>query len=74
MQPSSTRMIRIVVNGQPVDAPGNSTLVEILRFLAIDPARVAVELDRRIVHRRDWESAMIGDGACLEIVHFVGGG
>jgi thiamine biosynthesis protein ThiS len=35
---------------------------------------VAVELDRKIVKRAEWDETMLRDGAQLEIVQFVGGG
>jgi thiamine biosynthesis protein ThiS len=54
--------------------PPGQTIQELLIDLALDPARVAVELDRRIVKPHDWASTMLADGARLEIVQFVGGG
>jgi thiamine biosynthesis protein ThiS len=35
---------------------------------------VAVELDRSIVQRQVWDQTVVGPGAALEIVQFVGGG
>src|SRR6185295_8753031 len=35
---------------------------------------VAVERNRRIVPRADWESVSVSSGDELEVVHFVGGG
>jgi len=36
--------------------------------------RVAVELNRQIVPRAQWNDTRLQDGDRLEIVHFVGGG
>ena len=72
MTPGQT--IQISVNGQPTAAPGALSVKELLAFLEIDPSRVAVELNRAIVHKRDWDSAMVNEGAQVEIVWFVGGG
>ena len=36
--------------------------------------RVAVELNREIVPRSQWDETQLRDGDHLEIVHFVGGG
>jgi thiamine biosynthesis protein ThiS len=36
--------------------------------------RVAVELNREIVPRDQWDRTQLADGDRLEIVHFVGGG
>jgi thiamine biosynthesis protein ThiS len=70
-QPS---MIDIVVNGEPQSAPEGQTILGLLEQLRIDPARVAVELDRRIVKQPHWSGTTLGRGAQVEIVQFVGGG
>jgi len=69
-----TKEIEIVVNGQPRHAPAGQSLTELLVWLEVDPARVAIELNRSIIHRENWEKTKIGQGAALEIVQFVGGG
>jgi len=51
-----------------------ATLRELLRRLGLDPARVAVELDRRIVKQAQWSDIVVEPGAQIEIVQFVGGG
>ena len=45
-----------------------------IRALELEPARVAVELNREIIRRDLWSSAVIETGAGIEIVQFVGGG
>ena len=71
---STTKQIEIVVNGQTRSAPEGLNLSGLLVFLKVDPARVAVELNRSIVARKDWDETIVGTGATLEIVQFVGGG
>jgi thiamine biosynthesis protein ThiS len=66
--------IHIVVNGQPQSAPEGQTILGLLRQLDLDPARVAVELDRRIVKQPHWPATILEPGAQIEIVQFVGGG
>ena len=67
-------MIPIVVNGQPQTAPAGQTILGLLRQLAMDPARVAVEMDHRIVKQPHWAETVLRPGAQIEIVQFVGGG
>jgi sulfur carrier protein len=69
-----TKEIEIVVNGRTRSAPEGLNLRGLLVFLSVDPARVAVELNRTIVARKDWDKTVVGTGATLEIVQFVGGG
>ena len=67
-------MIDIVVNGEQRSFPEGQTITDLLRQLGLDPARVAVELDRRIVKQPCWQETVLRSGAQLEIVQFVGGG
>jgi thiamine biosynthesis protein ThiS len=67
-------MIEIVVNGETKTAAEGQTILGLLRQLELDPARVAVELDRRIVKPPHWAETELRAGAQLEIVQFVGGG
>jgi sulfur carrier protein len=64
----------IVVNGAGRQVPAGQTLLGLLRDLELEPSRVAVEMDRRIVRRTEWEALKLEPGVKLEIVQFVGGG
>jgi sulfur carrier protein len=67
-------MIEITVNGEPRTAPEGQTILGLLQQLELDPARVAVEFERRIVRQTSWPETVLRAGAHLEIVQFVGGG
>jgi sulfur carrier protein len=74
-QPISGAAARnIVVNGVPRQSPPGQTLLGLLRELQLEPSRVAVEMDRRIVRRAEWDTLELPPGARIEIVQFVGGG
>lgn len=49
-------------------------LADLVRELSLAPQRIAVEVNKQIVRRNDWEHTSIRDGDRIEIVHFVGGG
>ena len=66
--------ISIVLNGEPHAATEGETILGLLRTLGIDPERVAVELDRRIVKQPRWNETPLREGSQVEIVQFVGGG
>jgi thiamine biosynthesis protein ThiS len=66
--------MEIVVNGKPCSTAPDQTILGLLRELQLDPARLAVELDRRIVKQPLWSTTVLAPGARLEIVQFVGGG
>ena len=66
--------MEIVVNGEPRTAEEGQTILGLLQDLGLDPARVAVEYDRRIVKQVQWSETILHAGSQLEIVQFVGGG
>ena len=74
METAETKTIEIVVNGEPARVPEGLDVARLLEFLEIDPARVAVELNRSIVRKQEWNTTAVEGGAQLEIVWFVGGG
>jgi thiamine biosynthesis protein ThiS len=65
---------QIIVNGETRTASEGLTVLGLLAELQIDGARVAIELDRRILKQPLWAGTQLHNGAQLEIVQFVGGG
>jgi sulfur carrier protein len=74
MQDTTAATISIVVNGEERTIREGETITDLIRALGLDPERLAIELDRRIVKRAQWPSTKLSAGAKLEIVQFVGGG
>ena len=66
--------MRIEVNGESLDVTAPISLTELVRRLALAPERLAIELNRKVVRRADWQETALNDGDRVEIVHFVGGG
>ena len=64
----------IIVNGESRKVEDGATVLTLLKQLALDPARVAVELDRLIVRAPEWPEKRLHEGSKVEIVQFVGGG
>ena len=71
MQPQA---IGVTINGESQQVPADQSVSTLLRHLQIEADRVAVELNKSIVRKRDWEQTPVNDGSRLEIVEFVGGG
>jgi thiamine biosynthesis protein ThiS len=68
-------IVRIQINGEPRKIPQSSlSLNELLETLSLSPQRIAVEVNKAIVRRHEWEKTVLKDGDQIEIVHFVGGG
>ena len=66
--------IQILVNGETQTTSEGQNVLGLLQELQIDPARVAVELDRRSLKQPRWSETILNAGAQIEIVQFVGGG
>ena len=68
--------MNLIINGESREFPELSMVLSalLLEKLGMKGDRVAVELNREIVRRGEWESTVLKDGDRLEIVHFVGGG
>ena len=67
-------LVEIVVNGERTRIPPGLTVGALLSTLGIAADGVAVELNKAIVRKRDWESTNVPSGAHIEVVQFVGGG
>ena len=66
--------MKLEINGEVREVPASANVRELLDNLGIKPDRIAVELNRAIVKRRDWDGTALKDLDKVEIVQFVGGG
>jgi thiamine biosynthesis protein ThiS len=67
-------VIRLRINGKDVDLAGPTRLLDYLAGLGVDPRGVAVELNERILERREFDGTMLDAGDVVEVVRMVGGG
>ena len=66
--------IEIRLNGESREIPAQLSIAELLDRFELPKDRVAVERNRSIVPRQQWEATALAQGDELEVVHFVGGG
>ncbi len=66
--------MQLEINGEARSVPLVSNVRGLLQFLGIGQERIAVELNRRIIRRKDWDSTPLEESDKVEIVQFVGGG
>ena len=64
----------IFINGEARELDGVSTLAGLLDALDLPKQRVAIELNKRVIRKQDWEVTNVNDQDKVEVVHFVGGG
>ena len=65
--------MHVTVNGDPRDLPDGETVRALVVRYQLDPAKVAVELNRRLLKSERYDQAL-AEGDEVEIVTFVGGG
>ncbi|MCW5774896.1 MAG: sulfur carrier protein ThiS [Phycisphaeraceae bacterium] len=66
--------MRIRLNGQPHEAPDNSTLADLLRDLGLADRPAAAEVNRTLVPKAEHASRRLTEGDEVELVTLVGGG
>ena len=71
---SDTAELRVTVNGERQTLPLAATVAEVLARFEIDVRHVAVERNRKLVPKSEFDTTKLEDGDVLEVVTFVGGG
>ena len=66
--------MQITVNGASFDAPEACSVADLLRAMALEGQRCAVELNGDIVSRSDWPDRRVVAGDRVEVVRAIGGG
>ncbi len=67
-------MVTIVLNGENKEIESKVTLDRLLDLFSLPKQRVAVELNKAVVRKQDWEMIHVSDGDMIEVIHLVGGG
>ena len=65
---------QVTLNGERRAFPAQTTLLDVVKAIGLEPERVAIEYNRAIVKREMWPSTALDNNAEIEIVQFVGGG
>src|SRR6516165_5610529 len=66
--------IEIRLNGEMHELPQSLSIAQLLEHFDLPRDRVAVERNRSIVPKLQWENVALTHGDELEVVQFVGGG
>lgn len=66
--------MRLKINGKEREVSEGLNIPQLLSLLQIRHKYVAIELNKEIVKRSEWENTILKDGDVIEIVTFVGGG
>lgn len=66
--------MNVTLNGKPREFPDSISVAALLEELKLHPRQVAVEINREIVKREQFDVHRVQDGDEIEILRFVGGG
>lgn len=66
--------MKVFINGETKEIAGQLNLLELLRHFSLPQDRIAIELNKEVVRKKDWEKVVVKEADRIEIVHFVGGG
>ena len=66
--------MKLTLNGEIKQIEKGITVSGLLESLQVEPARVAVEVNLKIIKKADYLSHELNEGDSVEIVSFVGGG
>lgn len=67
-------MVTIILNGEKKEIESEVTLDRLLDLFSLPKQRVAVELNKEVISRKDWKQTTVSSEDRIEVVHFVGGG
>lgn len=66
--------MNVVLNGEPRSVPDNISLEKLLEHFSLPSQRVAIELNKSVVRKKDWAEVRLNEADTIEVIHFVGGG
>ena len=66
--------MKVFVNGETQEIAENLNLTALLKHFSLPDERIAIELNKEVVRKKDWANIKINDADKIEIIHFVGGG
>lgn len=70
----SSNVLLIKVNGEQREVGPETALSNLISLLNLKPEQIAIELNKEVVRRANWEATRLREDDQIEIVHFVGGG
>ena len=67
--------MKLIINGQEEATANHLSIMDLLKAKEIaNPTTVAVELNNRIVRRKDYEATKLSESDRVELLYFMGGG
>ena len=68
------KKIKINLNGKLLSIPTGTTVFKVVKKIKAQPKKIAIELNREIINKKNIRKIFLKNKDRLEIVHFIGGG
>ena len=68
------KKIKINLNGKQLSLYNGSTVYNVIKRIKAQPKKIAIELNKQIINKKNIDKIVLKNKDSLEIVHFIGGG
>ncbi len=67
-------MIDVKINGEMRQISTGLSVTELIKNLSMTNEKLAIELNKEVVRKKNWDETLVNPNDVIEIIHFVGGG
>ena len=69
-----TKKIKINLNGKTLFLNKGTSVYKVIKKIKLQPNKIAIELNRKIINKKNINKIFLKNKDKIEIVHFIGGG
>ena len=69
-----TKKIKINLNGKTLFLNKGTSVYKVIKNIKLQPNKIAIELNRKIINKKNMNKIFLKNKDKIEIVHFIGGG
>ena len=66
--------MNIIINGSQHSCPPDANLSELLQLLEMQDKKIALEINKEVIPRGEYDSYTLNEGDAIEIIQAIGGG
>ena len=69
-----TKKIKINLNGKTIFLAKGTSVYKVIKKTKLQPNKIAIELNKKIINKKNINKVFLKNKDKIEIVHFIGGG
>ena len=66
--------MNIIINGSQHSCPPDANLSGLLQLLEMQDKKIALEINKEVIPRGEYDSYTLNEGDAIEIIQAIGGG